>query len=175
VTRPKLTGWISTEREGPAGAVRFEQRVTASRPLVEHSQAGALELGERYWSEVEAATHRLVRVRRRENELELRLLGRWTLLRFGAPETSVDESGALCRYPIIGGLLARTPAGSIAFAQTSGPQVELRATVDGFIPRLGSRPGGPAWTGGLYRHVQQRVHTNVSRRYFRRLLAEETA
>ena len=87
----------------------------------------------------------------------------------------MDSSGALSRFPIAGGLLARTAAGSITFAQTSGPQVELRATIDGFIPRLGGRPGGPAWTGGLYRHVQQRLHTSVSRRYFRRLLAEETA
>lgn len=175
MARPKLTGWNSTERQSPTGAVQFEQRVTTSRPLVEHSEAGALALAERYWSEVESVTHRLVRVRRRERELELRLLGRWTLLRFGAPETVVDSSVALSRFPIAGGLLARAPAGSITFAQTTGQQVELRATIDGFLPRLGDRPGGPAWTGGLYRHVQQRVHTGISRRYFRRLLGEGTA
>ena len=55
------------------------------------------------------------------------------------------------------------------------PAVELRATIDGFFPRLGGRPGGPAWTGALYRHVQQRIHTSISRRYFRRLIGEEPA
>jgi hypothetical protein len=175
MARPKLTGWTSTERRSPTGAVQFEQRVTSLRPLVELSEAGALALGERYWNEVEAATHRLVRVRRHERELQLRLLGRWTLLGFGAPQTVVDESGVLSRFPIVGGLLARAPAGSITFAQTIRPRVEVRATIDGFFPRLGGRPGGPAWTGGLYRHVQQRVHTSISRRYFRRLLAEQAA
>jgi hypothetical protein len=173
VARPKLTGWSSTERLSPTGAVEFEQRVRATRPLVELSEAGALALGERYWKEVESFTHRLVRARTREGELELRLLGRWTLLRFGAPQTVVDESGALSRFPIVGGLLARTPAGSISFSQTAREPVELRATIDGFFPRLAGRPGGPAWTGTLYRHVQRRLHTSISRRYFRRLIGEE--
>jgi hypothetical protein len=173
MARPKLTGWTSTERISPTGAVQFEQRVTSSRPLVELSEAGALALGDRYWKEVEAATHRLVRVRLREPESELRLLGRWTLLRFGAPQTVVDSSGVLSRFAIVGGLLARAPSGSITFSQTAGPAIELRATIDGFFPRLAGRPGGPAWTGALYRHVQRRIHTSVSRRYFRRLLAEE--
>ena len=53
------------------------------------------------------------------------------------------------------------------------PAVELRATIDGFFPRLGGRPGGPAWTGAIYRHVQQRIHTSISRRYFQRLIGEE--
>ena len=111
VARPALTGWSSTERTSPDGSVQFEQRVRATRPLVELSERGALALGERYWPEVEACTRRLVRARRLTGEIDLRLLGRWTLLRFGAPQTIVDASGALCRYPIIGGLLARTPRG----------------------------------------------------------------
>ena len=73
----------------------------------------------------------------------MRLLGRWTLLRFGAPQTVVDESGAFTRFPIVGGLLARAPGGSITFAQVVEPAVELRATIDGFFPRLGGKPGGP--------------------------------
>ncbi|MGZ4337023.1 MAG: hypothetical protein ACXVRA_06885, partial [Gaiellaceae bacterium] len=123
-------------------------------------------------SEVEAYTHGLVRACERERDLELRLLGRWTLLRFGAPQTVVNESGALSRFPIVGGLLARAPAGSITFAQTIRPTIELRATIDDFLPRFDGRPGGPAWTGALYRHVQRRLHTSVSHRYFRRLIGE---
>jgi|1186.fasta_scaffold43743_2 hypothetical protein len=171
--RPDLTGWSSTERVSEAGAVTFEQLVTSSRPLVEHSEAGALALAESYWSEVELTTRRLVRVRRHDGAIALRLLGRWTLLRFGAPTAVVDETGVLSRFPITGGALARTAGGSITFSQTAMPAVRLRATIDGFFPRLGGRPGGPAWTGGLYRHVQQRIHTNISRRYFRRLIGEE--
>ncbi len=93
----------------------------------------------------------------RRRGIELRLLGRWPLLRFGAPQTLVDASGVLCRFPITGGLLARSPGGSITFAQVVAPAIELRATIDGFYPRLSAR---------LYRHVQQRIHTSISRRYF---------
>jgi len=173
MARPDLTGWSSTERVSETGAVQFEQLVTSSRPLVEHSEAGALALAERYWSEVELTTRRLVRVHRREGAIALRLLGRWTLLRFGAPTAVADETGVLSRFPITGGALARTPGGSITFSQTAMPAVQLQATIDGFFPRLGGRPGRPAWTGALYRHVQQRIHTSISRRYFRRLIGEE--
>jgi hypothetical protein len=172
MARPQLTGWSSTERQSPDGSVEFEQRVRATRPLVEASERGALALASRYWEEVEAGTGHLVRTRTRGQELELRLLGGVTLLRFGAPQTTVDSSVTATRYPIVGGLLARAPGGSIAFAQVVEPVVELRATIDGFFPRLGGRPGGPPWTGALYRHVQRRLHTSVSRRYFRRLIAE---
>ena len=174
MARPELAGWSSTERYSPQGAVWLEQRVRATRPPVELSEAGALELGERYWQEVESVTRRLVRVGNRGPEVELRLLGRWVLLRFGAPEILVDESRAVSRYSIVGGLLARGPAGSITFAQSVGPTVELRATVEDFLPRLAGRPGGPAWTRALYRQVQQRLHTSISRRYFRRLIGEAT-
>lgn len=175
MTRPRLTGWSSTERVSPTGAVQFEQLVTSSRPLVEHSEAGALALAARYWNEVDVTTRRLVRAHESNGEIALQLFGRLTLLRFGAPETTVDEAGVLSRFSITGGLLARTPGGSITFSQTAMPAVELRATIDGFFPRLGGRPGGPAWRGGLYRHVQQRIHTSISRRYFQRLIGEEPA
>ena len=174
MARPELTGWSSTERYSPSGAVRLEQRVRATSPLVETSEAGAIALGDRYWQEVESFTRRLVRARTRGAEVELRLLGRLTLLRFGEPKTVVDESGVLSSYPIVGGLLARGPAGSITFAQTVGPAIDVRATVEDFLPRLAGRPGGPAWTRALYRQVQQRLHTSISRRYFRRLIGEAT-
>jgi hypothetical protein len=156
----------------PIGAVEFEQLVTSSRPLVEHSASGARALAESYWNEVETATRRLVRVRRQNGEIALRLFGHLTLLRFGAAETSVDADRVLSRFRITGGLLARTPVGAITFSQTAPPEVELRATIDGYFPRLGGRAGGPAWTGALYRHFQQRIHTSISRRYFQRLIGE---
>ena len=173
--RGQLTGWSSSERVSPTGAVQFEQLVTSTRPLVGQSEAGALELAASYWHEVEITTRRLVRVHNRNGQITLRLLGLVTLLRFGVPETVVDDAGVLSRYAITGGLLARSPGGSISFSQSAPPHVQLRATIDGFFPRLGGRAGGPAWTGALYRHVQQRIHTNVSRRYFRRLIGEESA
>lgn len=172
MARRELFGWTSTERYAATGAVCFEQRVRSARPLVEVSEQGALVLGQRYWREVERVTFGLVRAKRRGQELELRLFGHFTLLRFGAPQTVVDESGASSRFPIVGGLLARTPAGSITFAQTTQPSVELRATIDGFFPRLDSRPGHHPWTGALYRQVQRRLHLSISRRYFRRLVGD---
>ena len=175
MARPDLTGWSSTERISPTGAVQFEQLVTSTRPLVDQSEAGARELGRSYWLAVESTTRRLVRARERGGGVSLRLFGRLTLLHFGAPETVVDSAGVLTTFPITGGLLARSPGGSITFSQTAPPAVQLRATIDGFFPRLAGRPGAPSWTGALYRHVQQRIHTNVSRRYFRRLIAEEQA
>jgi hypothetical protein len=175
VARADLTGWSSTERISPTGAVQFEQLVTSARPLVEQSEAGARELARSYWLAVESTTRRVVRARERHGEVRLMLFGRLTMLRFGAPETVVDGAGVLTRFPIAGGLLARSAGGSITFSQTAPPQVQLRATIDGFFPRLAGRPGAPSWTGALYRHVQQRIHTDVSRRYFRRLIGEEPA
>lgn len=168
--RRELFGWSSSEQYSPDGAVRFEQRVRSARPLVESTEAGALALGARYWREVERCTLGLVQATARDGQLELRLLGRVTLLRFGPPQTVVDESGAASRFPIVGGLLARVPAGSITFSQRVNPEVELRATIEGFFPRLDSRPGRHPWTGTLYRQVQRRVHLSISRRYFRRLV-----
>jgi hypothetical protein len=175
MTRRILAGWSSSERRSPTGAVEFEQLVTSSRPLVAYSEAGARELSERYWSEVELATRRLVRARHREGAVALRLFDRWTLLRFDAPRTVIDDAGVLTSFAITGGALVRTPGGSITFSQSAQPHVRLRATTDGFFPRLGGRANGPAWTGALYRHVQQRIHTGISRRYFARLIDEEAA
>jgi hypothetical protein len=175
MTRRILEGWSSSERRSPTGAVAFEQLVTSSRPLVAYSEAGARELSERYWREVESVTRGLVRARHRDSSTALRLVGRWTLLGFAAPSTAVDESGVLTSFAITGGLLARTPGGSITFSQGAPPHVQLRATIDGYFPRLGRRAHGPAWTDALYRYVQQRIHTAISRRYFARLIDEGAA
>lgn len=172
MARPELAGWSSTEQHSPTGAVRLEQRVRVTRPLVAASEAGALALGEQYWKEVESFTRRIVRARADGRAVELRLFGRLTLLSFGEPVTVVEASGVRSTFPIVGGLLARGPAGSITFAQSAAPTIEVRATVEDFLPRLAGRPGGPAWTTALYRQVQQRFHTSISRRYFRRLIGE---
>lgn len=172
--RSTLAGWISTEEYAPGGAVRLEQCVRPPRPVVDLSAEGGLALGRGYWEGVESFTYRLVRARQQGSDLELRLFGRWTLLRFGNPEASADEVGALSRFPIVGGLLARRPGGSITFAQTVRPAVELRVTVDGFFPRLNGRPGWPAWTGSLFRQVERRLHAEISHRYFSRMIAEAT-
>jgi hypothetical protein len=79
------------------------------------------------------------------------------------PETAVDARGLSCRYRIVGGLLARLPAGTLTLAQLSEPPYELRATVTEFVPRLST---------GLYEHLQRRIHVAVSRRFFRALLQE---
>ena len=172
--RSTLTGWSSTEEYAPGGAVRLEQCVRPLSPVVDLSEEGGLALGRGYWQGVESFSYRLVRACQRGSDLELRLFGRWTLLRFGDPETVADASGALSRYPILGGLLARGPGGSITFAQIVRPAVELRVTVDGFFPRLNSRPGWPVWTGALYRQVERRLHTEISRRFFTRMIREAT-
>ena len=173
MARPQLTGWSSTERQSPDGAVEFEQRVRATRPLVELSERGALALGERYWEEVEAPTRRLVRAHgrgERDSSCACSAAGRCCASARRRPLSTSPVSRAASRSPA-GSSPARR-GGSITFAQVVEPVVELRATIDGFFPRLGSKPGGPPWTGALYRHVQRRIHTGVSRRYFRRLIAE---
>lgn len=170
----RLAGWSSTEEYALGGAVRLEQCVRLSSPVVELSEEGGLALGRGYWQGVESFTRRVVRARQRGGVLELRLFGRWPLLRFGDPEAAAGESGTLSRFPIVGGLLAGRPGGSITFAQTVRPAVELRVTVDGFVPRLNGRPGWPVWTGAPYRQVERRLHTEISRRYFARMIREAT-
>jgi hypothetical protein len=172
MTQATLDGWRSRERLTNAGAVFFEQAVRLSGPAVGLSEAGARELAERYWHEVEALTCRLVRAWERGGGLELRLLGRWTLLSFGRPETRVDGSQASRRYPILGGALARMPGGSIAFVQTVAPELELRTTVDGFLPRLAPRTGRWGWIGALSWEIQRRLHTAISRRYLGKLVEQ---
>jgi hypothetical protein len=172
VTQASLDGWSSTERLTAAGAVFFEQTARPPGAAVALSEAGARELAERYWREVEACTCNLVRGSERGGGLELRLLGRWTLLSFGGPETLVDSSRASSRFRIVGGALARMPGGSIAFVQTVAPELELRTTVDGFVPRLARRTGAWGWVGALSWEIQRRLHVAISRRYLGRLVDE---
>jgi hypothetical protein len=156
-------------RQSPTGAVASQQRLRVARPVVAVSEEGALALGRVYWEEVERFTRGLVRVRSRGGGIELVLGGRLVLLSFGPPDNRLDGDSIVCRYPILGGVLARAPGGAISFSQQAGDRPELRSTITGFQPRLGARPGRPDWTGALYAQVQARLHGAVGRRYFARL------
>jgi hypothetical protein len=57
-----------------------------------------------------------------------------------------------------GGLLARRAAGELTFEQTAGA---LSWTIRDFFPRVAN-----------YDRLQGRAHVAISRRYFRRLIAE---
>lgn len=171
--RAKARGWRSAQRQTGSGAVESTQGVLLDAPVVEFSEAGVRALGRRYWDEVERSTIGLVRARSRNGSLELRLLGRGPLLlRFASPELRVSPTLIRCTYPIAGGALAQRPQGEISFSQTAAEELELDSTIRDFYPTLAARKGGPHWTGALYNLVQSRVHIAISRRYFRRLIAE---
>ncbi len=160
----ELQGWRSVQGRGPDGSIDSDERVIVARTVVERSEAGARSLGERYWREVNRASRRLARGRTTEGGVELRLLGRGPcLLRFGRAEIAGDGDDVSCRYPILGGLLARRPGGALTLSQTGCDQPELRAAVTGFVPRL---------RGPLYAQIQRRAHIAISRRYFGRLIQE---
>lgn len=163
----------SYSRQSSGGAVASEQRRRVERPVVAVSAEGGQTLGRIYWEEVERFTHGLVRPRVDRGGIELVLLDRAVLLSFGPADIRARGDSVVCRYPIVGGLLARAPGGSISFGQHVGEQPELRSTIVGFLPRLGARPGRPRWTGALYAHIQARLHGAVGRRYFARLVRGE--
>jgi hypothetical protein len=155
----ELEGWRSLQGRGFDGSIESAQRVRIGSPVVPASDAGAGLLGERYWASVARAARGLVRPRSTARGMELRLAGRGPcLLRFGPAEQRHEPTRVSCRFPIRGGLLARRPAGAICLSQTAE---ELRATVTGFVPRLGTFYG-----------IQRRLHVAVSRRYFRSLLED---
>jgi hypothetical protein len=172
----RLDGWRSEQRVSRHGDVESTQRVLAGSLVVPGTTAGAARLGDLYWAEVVRFTRGLVRVRAAGASIELRVLGRGpALLRFGPPVIEVSDALTRCAYPIRGGGLARRAGGEIAFAQAAGVEVELSSVIRGFFPTLAARPGGPRWAGLLYSHGQRRIHLAISRRYFRRLIAEAPA
>jgi hypothetical protein len=165
--------WSSTQTRAPSGAFESVQRIEFPMPVVEHSSAGARRLGEVYWREVERSTFGVIRARSAAGGLAIRLLGIGpALLRFGQPEHELSSSSVSCRYPIGGGLLARSPAGSITFSQTGSESVEVRSAISGFFPRLATRRRRRRWNGLLYPHIQARLHVALGRRYFARLWLE---
>jgi hypothetical protein len=163
MSRGDPPGWRTADRTS-GGAVEIDQRATPPRRVVEPSAAGALQLADAYWTQVAHVTRGLVRAEPQGKNVELRLLHRVPLLRFGAPQTSVTPAAVESSFPILGGALARA-GGSISFAERTEPAPELRANVEGFRPRL-DHP----LTIGVYRQVQRRLHTAVGRRYFRDLI-----
>jgi hypothetical protein len=153
-----MEGWETWHRQAQDGAIESEQRVALTRPVVEFSTTGAERLGRSYWREVRRVTGSFVRAREHSGALELRLLGGPVLLRFDRPKLEASETRAFCSYPISGGLLTRRAAGELAFEQTADA---LSSTVRGFFPRVAN-----------YDRLQGRAHVAISRRYFRRLIAE---
>jgi hypothetical protein len=172
--RGRLPGtWSSSQAQAPSGAFESVQRVELPAPVVERSAAGARRLGELYWRELERSTLGLIRARATAGAPQLRVLGFGpVLLRFGQPELAVGSSSVSCLYPIKGGVLARTPAGSISFTQTGLEDVEVCSAIRGFFPRLAARPHRPRWNGLLYPQIQARLHVALGRRYFARLWQE---
>lgn len=165
--------WSSTQTRSPSGAFESVQRTSFSTPVVERSAAGAKLLGDVYWREVQRSTFGVIRTRRSADGLDVRLLGVGpALLRFGRPEHAVSSNIVRCLYPIRGGLLARTPGGSISFTQTGSDLVEVSSAIAGFFPRLAPRRSSRRWRGVLYPQVQARLHVALGRRYFARLLQE---
>lgn len=162
-----------SQSRAPTGAFASVQRLALPAPVVEHSAAGARRLGSIYWHELGRSTFGIVRARFQPDAVELRVLGIGpALLRFGIPEPAVAPDFVTCRYPIVGGLLVRTPGGSISFTQTAGCSVEVRSEIDGFFPRLATRRVRRGWRGVLYPQVQTRLHVALGRRYFARLRME---
>ena len=140
---------------------------------MEHSAAGAKRLGDVYWSEIERSMHGVIRAREQFGGVELRVFGVGpALLRFGPPEYLVTPGSVTCRHPILGGLLARMPAGTVSFTQTGARDVELSCSIEGFFPRLAPRRLRRGWNGVLYPQIQTRLHVALGRRYFARLRAE---
>jgi hypothetical protein len=149
------------------GSVASSQRMKLDRPVVPFTIEGALELGRNYWPEVERCTVGVVRRRKRSAGVELCVFGRGpALLLFSEPRLEANSGRVACCYPILGGLLARRPGGSITFEQRSGEQLELRSIIRGFHPQLAANPGAPYWTGTLYNQIQNRIHAAIGRRYF---------
>lgn len=148
-----------------------EQRIRLTRPVVESSERGAGELVEAYWDEIRRITLGLVRARATTGSAELALVGAVSLFRFGAPEVSATADRVECRFPIVGGVLAKRSGGSLTIAQRAGPSPELVVTVEDYAPRLDSgRPRGGLRTLA-YRHLQQPVHAAIGRRYLDRMAA----
>ena len=160
--RRQIEAWSTVHSRSEDGTLTSVQRARSARPVVEISDAGAKDLGQRYWREAVRASRGLVYCRQGPVGVELRLLGRGVLLSFLPAETSVDGSRVSCNYAIRGGLLTRREGGILALSQIGRAEVELRAEVTEFVPRLGVTLG----------FVQRRFHAAISRRYFARLIAE---
>ena len=141
-----------------------EEAAATPATVVEPTARGARALAASYWREIEATTHGLVRVTARDGRVELKLLRRGpTLIELGVPSVAAGTERVSCSFPIVGGLLVGRPGGALSLEQVAGATVVLRSRLTGYSPRL---------AGALYTHVQARLHSLVSRRFFARLMRE---
>jgi hypothetical protein len=155
--------WSSTQARLADGAVESVQRMTFPAPVVERTEAGARKLGDLYWRELRRWSLGVLRAIPAVDEFEIRLFGRGpALLRFSSASETVAADRVTCRYAILGGLLARAPAGSIRFVQEGTDAVAVTSAVEGFLPRFGV----------VYAPIQSRLHVALGRRYFTRLSHE---
>lgn len=145
------------------------QRIALERPVVEPGLDGAVALADAYWSEIQRVTAGLVRARRTQGGVELRL-ARIALFRFGRPRTTAVDGAVEARFPIVGGLLAKGEGGSLVFLQGAQPP-ELVVSVEGYVPRLSSTRGRWSLRRFVYRQVQERAHVAIGRRYLARMAA----
>lgn len=157
---------MTGRRRSPPERDSFEQ-LDLSRPLVDASADGALELGRLYWDELERSTAGLVRARVDGAGVRLVLGRSLTLLRFGEPQLEVGAHDVGCRYPILGGLLASRPGGFLAVAQRGVAVPRLEVAVEGYRPALAGG-GGLLQRGLLYRALQAPLHRTVSKRFLER-------
>lgn len=153
--------------------VDSEQAFSLAHPVVSIDAAGARRLGSAYWEEVERTTRGLVQARPTRTGVDLRVLRRGPLLlRLGPPAFEVRVASVSCSHSVLGGLLARSEGGVLLLTQERTDSWSLRASIRGYLPRLGAPPGRPGWTGLLYGQLQARLHRAIGRRYAARLIRE---
>lgn len=144
------------------------QKVELAAPVVEVSERGARRLADAYWAEIHRRTGGLVRARRAQAGVELRL-ARVTLFRFGVPRIATADGVVECSLPIVGGLLAKEQGGFLTFVQRTAPTPELEVSVTDYVPFFSSTRTRRSVRRFLYRQVQERAHAAISHGYLARL------
>jgi hypothetical protein len=91
------------------------------------------------------------------------------LLAFGPAEVHREGEALELRFPIVGGLAASRPGGTLELVLRPGA---AGVVVRGYAPRLAGRRGALRPVGALYELGQRGVHAAVTRGYLRRLERE---
>jgi hypothetical protein len=144
--------------------VESAQWAMLREPIVPPTEEGALALGALYLSEMRRITRRIVRAEVQDSSAALLLAGKATLFVFGAAEAHVGRDEIECRFPIVGGMLVASPGGVLRVVQRTSPTTQLGLIVTGYRPRLAS-PRRHSLRRWLFRNVQGRLHTAVSKRF----------